>query len=52
MNARNLTIFKSIAVLGLGGYFIFRYLRNKRIDERVVSEAEALQMLEEAKLGE
>lgn len=52
MNARNLTIFGSIAILGLGGYFVFRYLRNKRIDERVVSESEALEMLEQAKLEE
>ena len=52
MNARNLTIFGSIAILGLGGYFIYRYLRIKRIDERVVSENEALRMLEEAKLEE
>jgi hypothetical protein len=52
MNARNITIFGSIAILGLGGYFVFRYIRNKRIDERVVSESEALKMLEEAKLEE
>lgn len=52
MNARNITIFGSIAILGLGGYFIYKYLRNKRIDERVVSESEALEMLEEAKLEE
>jgi hypothetical protein len=52
MNARNITIFGSIAILGLGGYFVFRYLRNKRIDERVVSESEALEMLEQAKMEE
>ncbi len=49
MNGRNIAIIGSIAILGLGGYFVFRYLRNKRIDESVVSEAEALRMLEEAK---
>lgn len=52
MNARNITIFGSIAILGLGGYFVFRYLRNKKIDERVVSESEALEMLEQAKMEE
>ena len=49
MNARNITIFGSIAILGLGSYFVYKYLRNKRIDERVVSEQEALDILEEAK---
>jgi hypothetical protein len=52
MNARNITIFGSIAILGLGGYFVYKYLRNKKIDERVVTESEALEMLEEAKLEE
>jgi hypothetical protein len=49
MNARNISIFGSIAILGLGGYFVYKYLRNKKIDESVVSESEALRMLEEAK---
>lgn len=49
MNGKNIAIIGSIAVLGLGGYFIFRYLRNKRIDERVVSADEARRMLQEAK---
>jgi len=49
MNARNITIFGSIAILGLGGYFVYRYLHNKAIDERVVSEDEALKLLDEAK---
>jgi hypothetical protein len=52
MNARNLTIFGSVAILGLGGYFVYRYLRIKKIDERVVSESEALEMLEQAKMEE
>jgi hypothetical protein len=49
MNAKNITIFGSIAILGLGGYFVYRYLHNKAIDERVVTEDEALKLLDEAK---
>lgn len=49
MNGRNIAIFGSIAILGLGGYFVYKYLRNKKIDERVVSESEALKMLDEAR---
>jgi hypothetical protein len=49
MNAKNIAIFGSIAILGLGGYFVYKYLHNKAIDERIVSEDEALKLLEEAK---
>ena len=49
MNGRNIAIFGSVAILGLGGYFVYKYLRNKKIDESIVSESEALKMLDEAR---
>jgi hypothetical protein len=49
MKQRNIVIFGSMAILGLGGYFIYIYLRNKKIDESVVSSSEADRLLDEAK---